>query len=82
MACPCDNNRTVVDFMANVKTKRHPVVTKLLDALTELDKLTVTDAKEQQMINVIRQKIETVTAFTNVRIPDGKQTKSEDLEHG
>lgn len=78
MACPCDANRTVVDFMANVKTKKHPVVAKLLDALSELDKLTVTDPNEQQTINLVRQKIETVTAFVNASVPAGETVKSEE----
>ena len=77
MACPCDDNRTVIDYMAKSKvTGTNPVVSLLLSALAELDKLTTVDAKEQQQINQIRQKIETVTSFTAARLPVNK-AKSE-----
>ena len=63
--------------MAQTKMKKpHPVVSKLLDALAELDKVTAVDGKQQQEINVIRGKIETVADFVNARIPAGKPTKT------
>jgi hypothetical protein len=70
MACPCDDKRTVIDFMAQRKVKaKHPVISKLLGALAELDKMTAVDESEQQQINQIRHKIETVASFANARLP-------------
>lgn len=79
MACPCDNNRTVIDFMAQKKVKgQHPVISKLLDSLAELDKLTAVNPNEQREINIIRSKIETVTSFSVARLPEVKEkTKDE-----
>jgi hypothetical protein len=83
MTCPCDENRTVVDFMAETKVKgQHPVIKKMLDALAELDKVTAV-GDEQRTINQIRQKIETVAAFAAARLPAAeiKKGKDEVTEH-
>lgn len=75
MTCPCDANRTVIDFMAQKKIKgQHPVISKLLDGLAELDKVTAVSPAEQQQINVIRQKIENVTAFVSASLPAVEET--------
>ena len=71
--------------MAQKKVKaQHPVVSKLLDSLAELDKLTAVDADEQRTINVIRGKIETVTDFAAARLPavQNNTEKNEVIDNG
>jgi hypothetical protein len=79
MACPCDANRTVVDFMAETKVKgQHPVTKKMLEALAEIDKLTAVDADEQQTLNQIRSRIETVAKFAAARLPSDETKENKE----
>ena len=59
--------------MATKKVKAtNPVVSKLLDALAELDKQQVVNERDQGLLNAIRSKIEATADYTNGRMPETK----------